>query len=486
MRDNARTPPTTPFAYDFDTSADRSSPLDPNNPSNLFSTTRTAKGSSHSLLSSDVESASRKQQQLVSDMQNMLLNFSVVIDNLEGQLSVLDERKVGEKFKAAVDDIAGMLDGFGRDIEARGEGGRREMAREAIRRHKELGQKMTGSARRAASDDVLSEEEQEHYDALDRDRERDSDSDHDHDPFTAGSPPDEDKVYEALTLTPSLMADVSAALRSLTTDEATELTEVAVTVTYIALAAARAALSSFDVALDAEKTGGGNPNAASGRPGSSSLSASFGGVELLDDEGRALPPTPEQNKQTSARGDKIRVNRLGKRMPLVFWPRLAPLLTSDLPAYVVSCFGPVLSVFMFLIMSPGLMVATFLATPLLLADEVLHKTYTFFKTGGRESPRLVQLEQLAHKGYEIGRLYYLVSRLAVKQGVRVVKRQTARRGGVKGLVAWGAGKAVNIAMHPIETAKWVWGVGGTAVEITGGVISAAKDVMRMSAGEESR
>ncbi len=197
---------------------------------------------------------------------------------------------------------------------------------------------------------------------------------------------------------------------------------------------------------------------------------------MLDDEGRPLPFTPERHSQFSKR-ESAKINRLSKRLPLVFWPRLAPLLTSDLPAYVVSCFGPVLSVFMFLIMSPGLMVATFLATPLLLADEVVHKTYAFFKTGGRESPRLVQLEQLAHKGYEVARLYYLVGRLAARQGVRVVKRQTARRGGVRGLLAWGVGRAVDVAMHPVRTATTLWGVGVSAVQITGSVVGAARDAM---------
>lgn len=273
MRES-RTPPATPCDFHaFDGSSSSPSSSKSSSQRSGLST----KSSSHPLLSSDVESAARKQQALVADLQRMLTNFSVVMDNIEGQLGGIDERKVGEKLKLAVDDIASMLENFGRDIELRGEGGRREMAREAIRRHQDVVQRVAaakcggvpasssssppdfvGSGGGGADVGPSADDEQEESSCdllleLDRDRYSYAAGGVDDDPFLLGSPPDEDSLYDALTMTPTLMTDVSAALRSLTTDEATEITEVAVTVTYIFLAAARATLSTIDVSLIAEK-----------------------------------------------------------------------------------------------------------------------------------------------------------------------------------------------------------------------------------------
>ena len=114
--------------------------------------------------------------------------------------------------------------------------------------------------------------------------------------------------------------------------------------------------------------------------------------------------------------------------------------------------NPILSIALAMALWPAALIGAFVGAPLLAADWALQSGYNAVQ----DQPLVENVERGASNLFQVGKLYYLCSKLVVKQGIRVGKRQVERRGSVGKIVQDLGYWTVDRAMHPVETAGMAW------------------------------
>ena len=120
---------------------------------------------------------------------------------------------------------------------------------------------------------------------------------------------------------------------------------------------------------------------------------------------------------------------------------------------------------------PTAVVVAFIGTPILTIDYALQAGYNAVE----DQPLIQNIERSAANLCQVGKLYFLVSKLMVKQSVRVGKRQIERRGGIHKVVEDLGHWTIDRVTHPIESAGMAWNTFNAGIGIVAEAISVVKD-----------
>lgn len=244
----------------------------------------------------------------------------------------------------------------------------------------------------------------------------------------------EDDMILALSGAASLLRDVEASFRSIDQSEADEIADVALTLARLFLMSLQDLYSTLTPQDLVEM----------GTQKSQCLS---GGVEILDDDGVQVESIDTNQEPTSGpkknTRDRVRV----------LWPPIGPAVTSACQwGKEEAEKKPLLAVALGLTLWPAAITATIVATPLVVADDFLQKTYESFS----DKPLVENLERGAAELFAAARLCLLCGRLMTRQTLRVASRQIERRGGPQKVAQDLGGMALDRAMHPVETIGMAW------------------------------
>ena len=271
----------------------------------------------------------------------------------------------------------------------------------------------------------------------------------------------EDDMCAAVSTAQAILLDVEEVLRSVGQDEAEEIAEVGIAVARMFVWSLQSIQQSVTPQIlagtDEERNMASSKRQRSSRA-TSSLSQNTNDdgleIEILDDSDIDEDNDDDISKD---RADTPRPPRPAPSGPdrrvRVLWPPLGPAVASagKWGADAASK-NPILSVALAMALWPAALVAAFVGAPLVAVDHAIQKGYD----ANKDSSIVEAAERGAANLYQVGKLYYLCTKLVVKQSIRVGCRQIERRGGL-GAVAGDVGSfAVDRALHPIETATWAW------------------------------
>lgn len=170
---------------------------------------------------------------------------------------------------------------------------------------------------------------------------------------------------------------------------------------------------------------------------------------------------------TYAVGERVRV----------LWPPLLPAVIEAGKIFAdVGARHPLPAIAIGLTCGPAAMITTAIAgPPLLVADWAVQTSYDALS---EHTPVIEPLEKGAANALQVAHLAVLCSRLVVKQSLSVCERQIKRRGGAGKICTDVVGGAVDMALHPVETAgmaiESIFWMGGAIRDVVGFV----KDTIR--------
>jgi hypothetical protein len=281
------------------------------------------------------------------------------------------------------------------------------------------------------------------------------------DPSLSSNEEDYDNIKATLLTvvlsSPPLLTDVSSALSNITLDESIEIAEVSLSIGTVTVALARFVLEKIDVRGFVEDN-----DALYDRGPNSDV------IEYLDDDYVQSPV-----KDVRERRSRYERSMKGlKKQPVVFWPSLVTFL-KRLPLKQCMATHPILATLamLCLLTPPPFLALLFVATPLVITDTIIHKTYDVLRTSYPDSVDTVEIS--FGQMLEVLKLYVLLVKIFCKTSTRVLQRQLRRRGGVVGVSKEIANFGLDRAMHPIESCGMVWrgvvGVGGMLGRV-GGIV----------------
>jgi len=291
-----------------------------------------------------------------------------------------------------------------------------------------------------------------------------------------------EEMINSMSTAHTLLLDLAAALRAITLDEAQELGEVALEVAKMFVWSLRMVHSNMiqmtmssleDERRDKSKDG--RPRVTwsssngSGRQGLGPVVEILGEEEKKDEHGVHIgtPPknmSPKYSPKLSpipsspSRLSPVRLSSTSSRDTQgrlrVLWPPILPAITEAGSHVVHSAKEhPLSAVAIGLTCGPAAVAtALFVAPPVLIADWAIQSSYDALSG----TPVIENVERGASNACQIARLGVLCSKLVVKQGMSVGKRQIKRRGGVGKICSDVVDGAVDMAMHPFETAGMAW------------------------------
>jgi hypothetical protein len=113
---------------------------------------------------------------------------------------------------------------------------------------------------------------------------------------------------------------------------------------------------------------------------------------------------------------------------------------------------PILSIALAMTLWPSALIGAFIGAPILAADWCIQSGYEKFKN----TSVIETAEVSASNLIQVGRFYFLCSKLVVKQSVRVGKRQIERRGGIEQVARDIGDWTLDRVLHPVSTAGMIW------------------------------
>jgi hypothetical protein len=234
----------------------------------------------------------------------------------------------------------------------------------------------------------------------------------------------EDEWVQQVSIAKALLLDIEESLKSISADEADEIADVALVVLRIFLKS----LKQFYHPLD------------------KSRSTTTVQIEVLEQTNGSSDHigtiTNRENNHiitASAADSSAQVQKAR-----LLWPPMGPTMTqAAIWGKDMAMKKPILSIALAMTLWPTVIVAGFIGA----TDWVLQSTYNRFQ----DHPLIENLEMGAHNLLDIAKLYFLCSKLVIKQGIRVGKRQIDRRGGIeqtlKDIGSW----TLERVLHPVET-----------------------------------
>lgn len=265
----------------------------------------------------------------------------------------------------------------------------------------------------------------------------------------------EDDLMGAIVSARTILLDVEDALRNIGEDEAEEIADVGLAVSKMFLFGIQNIHSQISPGMITNGT-------------RSTNSENLMEIEYLDDEDDAeISTSASRRRKSHQQGHRTRI----------LWPPIGPAFKD------VLCWGkdeavksPVLSCVLAMVLWPTALIGAFIGGPILAADWCLQSGYNSVQ----DQPFIETAEKGASNLFQVGRFYFLVSKLVLKQGIRVGKRQINRRGGVEQVARDITGWSIDRALHPVESAGMLW---NSAKWGAGMVVDGIKFVHSASSGE---
>jgi hypothetical protein len=160
----------------------------------------------------------------------------------------------------------------------------------------------------------------------------------------------------------------------------------------------------------------------------------------------------------------------------VLWPPIGPSILS------VASWGkdeavkhhPILSIAITMSLWPTAFILAFIGAPIIAFDYALQSGYGALED--HHAPLIQNVEQGAANVVQIGKLYFLISKLMVKQSIQVGKRHIERRGGVQQVAQDGGSWALDRAIHPVESVGMAFNTLKTGTGMVVDAASFVKDV----------
>jgi hypothetical protein len=264
----------------------------------------------------------------------------------------------------------------------------------------------------------------------------------------------ENELITAMDAAQSILFDIEDSLRNISEHDAEEVADVGLIVAKMFLWS----LQSIHKQVA--------PNLLKGRV-NSHHHHSLGIVEVLNDENEddSIAYTTERNKFSHQQ----RVRCL--------WPPIGPTVGS-LASWTVdeALKRPILSIALAMTIWPSALIGAFIGAPILAVDWCIQSGYEMLK----DTSIVESAEIGASNLVQVGRFYFLCSKLMIKQSVRVGKRQIERRGGIEQVARDIGDWTLDRVLHPVSTAGMIW---DGAKWCAGAAIESAAFVKDIATGE---
>ena len=226
----------------------------------------------------------------------------------------------------------------------------------------------------------------------------------------------EEEWVHHVSMAKTLLLDIEESLKSIGSDEADEIADVALVVLRIFLKTLKQFYNS-----DKNKA---------------TLN-----VEILDESSN------DHHIGTVMDLSDNQINPKNKKTRFI-WPPIGPSITSAaIWGQDIAIKQPILSIALAITLWPTAIVACFVGVPILATDWVLQSSYDKFQ----HHPVMENLEMGASNLLDIAKFYFLCSKLVIKQGIRVGKRQINRRGGLENTLKDIGSWTLSRVLHPVET-----------------------------------
>ncbi len=240
----------------------------------------------------------------------------------------------------------------------------------------------------------------------------------------------EDDLMGAIVSARTILLDVEDALRNIGEDEAEEIADVGLAVSKMFLFGIQNIHSQITPAM------------ITNGKGSTNLENSME-IEYLNENDGDNADADAPKRRSHQQEHRIRI----------LWPPIGPALKD------VLCWGkneavksPILSIVLAMVLWPTALIGAFIGGPILAADWCLQSGYNSVK----DQPFIETAEKGASNLFQVGRFYFLVSKLVLKQSLRVGRRQIDRRGGVEQVARDITGWSIDRALHPVESVGMLW------------------------------
>jgi hypothetical protein len=245
----------------------------------------------------------------------------------------------------------------------------------------------------------------------------------------------ENELITAMDAAQSILFDIEDSLRNISEHDAEEIADVGLTVAKMFLWSLQSIHSQV------------SPNLLKGNVNHHSLE-----IEVLD-ENDSIAKTAVHEKNSYQQ--RIRC----------LWPPIGPAVGSLASWTVDEAFKrPILSIALAMTLWPSALIGAFIGAPILAADWCIQSGYEKLK-----DTSLVEAAEISASNLlQVGRFYFLCSKLMIKQSVRVGKRQIERRGGIEQVARDLGDWTLDRVLHPVSTAGMIWNgakwCAGTAME----------------------
>mmetsp|Transcript_29 Transcript_29/g.34 ORF Transcript_29/g.34 Transcript_29/m.34 type:complete len:394 (-) Transcript_29:48-1229(-) len=238
----------------------------------------------------------------------------------------------------------------------------------------------------------------------------------------------EGDVIVAMNTAREILLDIEDVLRDISEDDAEEIADVGLTVAKMFLWALQNVQKQLLV------------SSHDSRQAQNSFE-----IEFLDEDINDCNANPNSSDRHNVERDPSRLR--------VLWPPIGPAVLSAASwGQEEAMKNPILSVGLAMALWPTALVASFVGVPILCFDWALQSGYDALQ--GQDV--IVNIEKGASNLWQVGRLYFLVSKLVIKKSIRVGKRQIERKGGVGQVMQQVGDWTVDRVTHPVETAGMAW------------------------------
>ena len=278
----------------------------------------------------------------------------------------------------------------------------------------------------------------------------------------------EGEIIDAMAMTRTILLDIEDALINISDDDAEEIADVGLIVAKMFLWGLKNVHAQITPDMIASSTAHAGANNGTGMD-----------IEILDDED-ANANGESNARMNKARRTKIDFQHQDPRMRIL-WPPIGPAV-ADIASWgkESTIKNPILSIALAMTLWPAALFGAFIGGPILAADWCLQSSYEAL----REQPVMETAEKSAANLFNVGKFYFLISKLMLKQSLRVGKRQVERRGGIEKIAKDVGDWSIDRALHPVESAGMLWNSAkwsaGKVVEGVGFVKDAASGKIKVS------
>ena len=288
---------------------------------------------------------------------------------------------------------------------------------------------------------------------------------------------DEIEIMNAMQSAQVILLDIEHVLRDISDDDAEEIADVALVVAKMFLWGLQNVQTQAVLHTRTRTMQNGKGIMNDGGQGEGMT------IEILDDDDDGNTQSSNQTiHDNDSNNNRHQQQQQQDRLKLL-WPPIGQSIISIASwSKEESIKHPILSIALALSLWPSLFIIAFISPPLLLMDYTLQYTYDNIL---QNTPLIQKLEHGAANMYQIGKLNFLISKLMVKQSVRVTKRQIRRRGGIDKIIQDVRFWTLDRITHPVESVGMAFDMMKVGVDVALGAASFVRHTVATSSSEAS-